>query len=341
MWFADISAAFLQGDYLPETRRVFMKTPKNYPMFVREYLASMVPQGARTDIFRMKKGGFGLSESPRLWYQRFKRDVEGIGGRELSLAPGVFSFWDPEGQPRAMLAVHVDDVRLVCSQEAEENLWPSLKNLFSFGDWQHPAEFTRFCGRYEKQMEDGTIIVQMDDYVKRVQEPPRRPSSMVNPTLMVNEKKWIGTICGQLNWMARQCRADLMFGVSRVQQLAGIADPTALSELAILVERAKQSRCHVFKKLDCEVKDMMVLGVSDASFGGMPRGRSQGGTVLLLANPMVMQGSAPVVVISYHSGLIKRVVRSSLSAEMSQAATTMEEADFLRAFMADGFEDGL
>ena len=217
MWFADISAAFLQGDYLPEERRVFMKPPKNYPLFVREFLASKVPPGARTDLFRMKKGGFGLSESPRLWYKRFKRDVEGIGGKELALAPGVFTFWDAEGDPQAMLAIHVDDVRFICSRNAEVELWPSLKGLFSFGAWQQAADFTRFCGRYEKQLEDGTIIIQMDDYTQRVQEPPTRPSSMVNPTLLPNEKKWIGTICGQLNWMARQCRADLMFGVSRVQ----------------------------------------------------------------------------------------------------------------------------
>ena len=284
MWFSDISAAFLQGDYLPEERRVFMKPPKNYPMFVREFLASKVPSGARTDLFRMKKGGFGLSESPRLWYKRFKRDVESIGGKEMSLAPGLFTFWESGGEPQAMLAVHVDDVRLICSGEAEIELWPSLKNLFSFREWQQPTEFTRFCGRYEKQLEDGTIIIQMDDYAQRVQEPPVRPSSMVNPTLLSNEKKWIGTICGQLNWMARQCRADLMFGVSRVQQLAGIGDPVALTELKILVERVKESKKHVFRPLGCKMKEMVVLGVSDASFGGMPRGRSQGGTVLVFAS---------------------------------------------------------
>eukprot|EP00435_Cladocopium_sp_Y103_P039904 s522_g10.t1 len=34
-YFSDISAAFLQGDYLPAERRVFVQTPKNYPLFVR------------------------------------------------------------------------------------------------------------------------------------------------------------------------------------------------------------------------------------------------------------------------------------------------------------------
>ena len=68
VFFSDISAAFLQGDYLPAERRVFVQTPKNYPLFVRQFLQTKIPAGARTDLFRMKKAGFGLAESPRLWY---------------------------------------------------------------------------------------------------------------------------------------------------------------------------------------------------------------------------------------------------------------------------------
>ena len=60
----------------------------------------------------------------------------------------------------------------------------------------------------------------MDDYSKKVQDPPARKSSS-KQALMPNEGRWIGASAGQLNWLARQYRADLMCGVSRVQQLAG------------------------------------------------------------------------------------------------------------------------
>ena len=338
MYFADISAAFLQGDYLPEGRRVFLKSPTNYPLFVRQYLMSKVPPGARTDLFRMKKAGFGLAESPRLWYQRFRRDIIAIGGRELQLAPGVFSFFDTEVKLWAMLAVHVDDVRFICSPVAEKELWPKLKGLFTFGDWVHPEEFTKFCGRWERQLPDGTVEVQMNECAKKVKEPPSRSAFRAMAPLMPNEKSWIGAIIGQLNWLARQARADLLYGCSRIQQLAGTNDPAALQELKVLVERAREPHTQVFKKLGCGVDKMIVLGVSDASFAGMPRGRSQGGSVLMLANPLVLEGAAPVCVIACHSGVLKRVVRSSLAAEISQAATTMEEADYLRAFMAEALD---
>ncbi|CAK8991626.1 unnamed protein product [Durusdinium trenchii] len=263
MYFADISAAFLQGDYLPEGRRVFLKSPTNYPLFVRQF---------------------------------------------------------------------------ICSPVAEKELWPKLKGLFTFGDWVHPEEFTKFCGRWERQLPDGTVEVQMNECAKKVKEPPSRSAFRAMAPLMPNEKSWIGAIIGQLNWLARQARADLLYGCSRIQQLAGTNDPAALQELKVLVERAREPHTQVFKKLGCGVDKMIVLGVSDASFAGMPRGRSQGGSVLMLANPLVLEGAAPVCVIACHSGVLKRVVRSSLAAEISQAATTMEEADYLRAFMAEALD---
>eukprot|EP00435_Cladocopium_sp_Y103_P046235 s919_g13.t1 len=199
MSFADISAAFLQGDYLPAERRVFVQTPKNYPLFVRQFLQTKIPAGARTDMFRMKKAGFGLAESPRLWYHRFKRGTESIGGKELRLCPGLFSFFGPAGDLQALLAVHVDDVRLIAAPEHQEDVKQKLNSLFSFGDWKHPDDWTKFCGRYEKQLEDGTVLVQMDDYAERILSPPQRPSGNQRHPLQPNEKKWIGTIAGQLN----------------------------------------------------------------------------------------------------------------------------------------------
>ena len=72
------------------------------------------------------------------------------------------------------------------------------------------------------------------------------------------------------------------------------------------------------------LRQMVVIAASDASFAGMPRGRSQGGCVVSMANPAL-----------WHSGLLKRVVRSSLAAEISQAALSLEEGDSRRALLAE------
>eukprot|EP00435_Cladocopium_sp_Y103_P070476 s2526_g35.t1 len=327
MAFSDISAAFLLVGNLPAERRVFM--------FVKNFLRTKLPSGARTDVFRMKKAGFGFAESPRLWYHRFKCGAESVGGREPHLCPRLFSFFGPDAQLQALLAVHVDDVKAIADPNHAEGIREKLISLFSFGEWKHPYDWTKFCGRYEKQPEDGTVLVQVDFYADRLIDPPWRASTQYRHPLQPNQKKWIGTIAGQLDWMAMQCRVDLAFGVSRAQQFAGANDPAALSELRVLVDRARQPATINYEYLGCDIKDFLVLAVSHASFGGMPRGRSQGGFAVAFANPEILQGHAKMAIVARHSGLLKRVVRPSLAAEISQGGSAVEEADFVRALLAE------
>ena len=90
-------------------------------------------------------------------------------------------------------------------------------------------------------------------FCEKLQFPPKRtrgnPIEKDGTELTLNERKWVGHVCGQLSWLARQCRGDLLFGVSRVQQLAGVGDPAALDELYVLVERAKDVKTMRFKPL--------------------------------------------------------------------------------------------
>eukprot|EP00438_Fugacium_kawagutii_P019634 Skav232807 [mRNA] locus=scaffold614:489248:497143:- [translate_table: standard] len=340
MLYGDISAAFLQGENLDPARKVIVAIPRGYPDFVRLFFEKILPPGALTSHVRFVKGGFGLAESPRLWFRKLAKTLKSLGAKEWSLVPGVFSVF-VDGEVVAMVACHVDDIRMIGHPTKAQHIWDQLKKEFTFGEWREArAGWTKFCGRYEIQLEDGTVEVQMDEYSDKVEFPPKRPEpvgarDVIEAKLTDKEKKWIGHVCGQLNWLARQCRADLLFGVSRVQQLAGVDDPKALEELYILVERAKQHRRVKFSALGCSLEEMLVLAASDASFGSMPRHRSQGGTVVLLANPKVLEGKATAIPVVYGSGLIKRVVRSSLAAEVSQAAEALEYADFVRAVIAE------
>ena len=56
------------------------------------------------------------------------------------------------------------------------------------------------------------------------------------------DRKVIGSIVGQLNWAARQCRYDLCYVASLVQQLADRGKADALKWLAHGVRRAQDSR---------------------------------------------------------------------------------------------------
>ena len=91
----------------------------------------------------------------------------------------------------------------------------------------------------------------------------------------------------------------------------------------------------MFQKLPGSVEELLFLAVSDASHSSMPKGRSQGGMMILVANERITEEETTVNCLLYHSAVLKRVVRSSLAAEISQAAETMEQCDYVQAMFAD------
>ena len=90
----------------------------------------------------------------------------------------------------------------------------------------------------------------------------------------------MASIIGQLNWMARQGRFDLSYGVSHVQQLMARGERSAIDWLNKLVYRAKQNTIQKISRLEGEWDDLVVLSASDAAFGAQPGGYSQGGLVV-------------------------------------------------------------
>ena len=58
-----------------------------------------------------------------------------------------------------------------------------------------------------------------------------------------------------------------------------------------------------------------------------------------MTHPGLLEGKAGAVPITFHSALLKRVARSSLAAEIGQAAEA-DQADFLRAVRAEALYVG-
>ncbi|CAE7682647.1 RE2 [Symbiodinium necroappetens] len=338
MKYADISAAFLQGEKLQAERVVYIKLPKGYPEAISEHLLARLGAqkggSIRSDLVRLMKGGFGLAESPRLWYLRLRRGLLEIGLKELKLSPGTFVL-HVKGALRGILSIHVDDLRMAFHPEFQYVL-DRLRETFKFGEWQCATQQTvKFCGRWERQCQETfKIVVTMDGYTHKLKEAPVRDGKDRSPLTDV-EKKWVASVGGQLNWMARQGRADLAYGISRVQQMAGARDPDTIKLLNQLVKKAREPYEMVFQKLPGGMEGLVFLAVSDASHGSMPKGRSQGGMMVLVANQEILEGPSEVTCLLYHSAVLKRVVRSSLAAEISQAAETLDQCEYVRAMMAE------
>ena len=156
--------------------------------------------------------------------------------------------------------------------------------------------------------------------------------------LTPDERKVIGSIIGQINWAARQGRYDLAFAASLVQlvqQLAGQNKPESLDWLNRAVRRSREEVDFGVKCLRCPLDEVIIVSVSDAAYGAMPGGGSQGGNLVLLAAPGILNRVAPVCIVEGNSTKIHRVVRCSMSAEISALATAFEHGDFVRAVYAE------
>ena len=168
--------------------------------------------------------------------------------------------------------------------------------------------------------------------------------STVAPLNDAERKLLLSSVVGQLNWAARQGRYDLCFGTSLVQQLAGQGRGGAMKWVNTVLRRAREPVRLVVRSLGCSLKDVVILSVSDAAYGAMPNGASQGGTMVLFGNPQVLEGEGTVCIMEAVSTKIQRVVRCSMSAEVSSLATAFEHGDYVRAVFVElihqGFELG-
>eukprot|EP00435_Cladocopium_sp_Y103_P008145 s2059_g2.t1 len=252
--YEDVSSAFLQGKHLPAEREVYVRLPKGYPDYVEAFIREKLGEAFRQDLLQLTKGGFGLPESPRLWYLEYSDVLKICGMSELLLLPGVFAAFHDDGTLRALACIHVDDTRYA-GDSTSQSIWDE--------------------GRY-----------------------------------------------------------DLSYGVSHVQQMAAKQGREALEWLNKVIYRAKQEQIQVVKKLD-DWRNFVVISASDASYGGQPGGHSQGGVAVGLADSSILEGQGKICIVEAASMKIQRIVRCSMSAEVSMAATAFEHGDFVRAALSE------
>jgi len=99
----DVKNAFLHGDLQEE---VYMEIP---PGFSKYYTTGKV--------CRLKKSLYGLKQSPRAWFDRFRRVLCGMGYKQCNGDHTVF--YRHFGRQIVVLAVYVDDIIITGDNEEE------------------------------------------------------------------------------------------------------------------------------------------------------------------------------------------------------------------------------
>ena len=146
------------------------------------------------------------------------------------------------------------------------------------------------------------IVLSQDKYTKNLDFVAKESVSNLETW-----KKIAKTRIGQLNWLAGQIRPDLAFCVNNLNSVSGEFSSENLSCLNKVIKHAKCQFLPIKFPSDLNFNDIRVICFSDASFGNVKNGGSQGGYIIFVADKWGK--CAPV---SWSS---KRVVKSTLAVE--------------------------
>jgi len=151
------------------------------------------------------------------------------------------------------------------------------------------------------------------------------------------ERTSLRSLLGELAWPAHEGFPEYCYDVSDMQQRVNEATVSSLVRAnSVLKRMSARSKEVALRFPRGDGTGRLVVGLmTDASFARQPRGGSQQGYVLMLADRrLVFESSAPVACVFWQSTRIKRVVRSTLAAEAAATATGYDMAILLRILLS-------
>ena len=285
----DVTAAFLQGKSLE--RDIFLKPPKE--------------ANSSGKVWKLLKCVYGLNEASRYWYLRIRGELLKLGCKCSKADPTVYYFYSDSLE--GLMISHVDDFIWAGTVNFQTIIIEKVKSTFSISAESSTA--FKYLGIDLFQDERG-IFVSLAKYTKELEEikieNDRKKDN--NQPLTGAEKTELRSIIGKLNWLAREARPDLSYSVSILASKLKNATVQDIIHVNKVIRQCKVTDiCLYFPKLD--LKNLKIKCYSDASFGKLHDGGSQGGMFLELCSNEV---SCPIY---WQSKRIHRVVNNVMSAE--------------------------
>jgi hypothetical protein len=315
----DVESAFLNGIAL--ARELYCWSPND--------VKKINPKR----LWRLKKGVFGLTEAPRLWWLRIRGDLLACGWTEVKAAAATFILKDKRGKLCGVLVLHVDDGLLCGKGTCYEDALKALQKRAPLKSFKKQA--LRFTGRTVTQnQKTHEIELTQKGYFDDVQAIPVDKKRKARPEapLTAHETKQLRSLIGKLAWPARETMPQIAFDVSEAQQKMAEPVVARLLEINALLRKAKKiesSMCSI-KVPKIDLNKAVMVAFSDASFGNMPRHGSQAGFMILVAEAKCVKESAKAAVVSWASHRIKRVVKSTLAAEAAALSEAQDQLEYSR-----------
>ena len=332
----DVKTAFLHGELKEE---IFMDQPEGF-------------EDGSDRVCFLKKGLYGLKQSPRAWNQKFDNFLKTHGLKRSEADHCVYTS-DTVANGRVILALYVDDGLLCCTSIAtKEKILQELSSTFEItvGD---PNYYVGLEIRRDR--ENKRIKINQNRYIKTILErfgmtdskavrspgdPSNKVSKEMEPTTLVEkeqmEKVPYREAVGCLMFLMKGTRPDISYEVTRMAQFN--ENPGQSHWMAVKrIMRYLKGSMHLSLVFgppatnsgsvdDLQNENLSLLAFCDSDWAGnIDNRRSTSGGIFLINN-------GPVVWTTREQ---KTVAHSSTEAEYMALSDATKEIKWLRQLLQD------
>ena len=323
---ADVKSAFLQTAPTQLSRAVFARP-------VPELAKAMNLKEGQT--IQLAKAAYGLINAPAEWHRDINRTLTSLGFIQLRTEPCCWKYVRYEnGVPRLLGVVraHVDDFIITgCEQDPE---WVAavsgFHSKYRFSPWECVSY--NHCGVAVREG-NSEFILDQSTYCSQIEE-IKFEARNEDDLATKEEISQLRGVLGAVQWRAYSTAPQLLAQLSMLQSTISKATVKTLKLANKLVREAFHNRFQHIRitALDgVAPEEVCFVAWSDAAVGNRPDFGSTGGYLVCATTPATLKGeTAPVTPVSWRSGRLQRVARSSLAAETQAASEAEEELMMVR-----------
>lgn len=161
LWNADCKSAFLQGKPDEERpQKIFMRVPQD------GVALDAIPEWASNPgmLYQLHAPVYGQANAPRQWFLHVRDVMLRLEWSQHSLDPCIFLYKNEQGEVRAVLGIHVDDI---LASSLDVGLLDAVEKSFSWGGAWDKNDFV-FVGRRIVKQDDGRITISQSHYATDV-----------------------------------------------------------------------------------------------------------------------------------------------------------------------------
>ena len=314
----DVKTAFLQGNRLK--REVYVRPPEE---FRQEHI-----------LWKLLKPVYGLSDAPRLWYERVKEVLTSLKCLMSTYDACVFIFWN-EGTISGIVTIHVDDFFYAGDNTFYDTVISGIRDAFTVGKEQSLP--TKYLGLDVGKVDD-VISISLEHYSDELSEIQSVMHIRKTDPVSDEERKIMRSKLGKLLWVSTQVRVDLAFITSKLS--SSLSNPVYedLAQMNKVIRDIKAGFGLNLKFNDLgEPCNWNLFAFSDASLNNIEGGYTQAGYLIFLVN----KTDGRCTLLQWRSYRLRRVARSTLAAELLAASECADVSLMLRSLLREITKEGI